>query len=1402
MIRMRKIDEYNGEPSKNKTYTTWQRAASEAYKDASNRSNVEDYRYLSEYSDTENAVYVNSSGDILFSVRGTANANDAATTWVPIAFSTLKTTDRYKRDVELAERVMKRYPNADITFTGHSMGGSIATLLGGKYNANVVAFNPGVGLLNETDGSPNSMITYKTYGDPVSNARSETGTTYYLTSSSLNKHSIDSMTTDEITGEFSNKDDAETFFNNMAGNAKILTPGNVASFALRQYMQKLETRLVERARKFFRLSDSEIEHLKKLVEFKLDPDVFLPEMNAQVETKLSSIRSKILTFFKNKITTTSAYEQVSQLDDELSNGLNELGDQLGVDVDIQRTPVDDFIPKPQDINRVAKTRDNTLAQIQEAEIPFDYRMQVELTNEMSELINLYRMKKAASEGKSLWEFYSKEDRLEVAQGKQGSMHRVMKDGELLSTWKRMGGKLTTEEIASINRMRPQTGSTLYNHFSVEEIQSMSAMEFPKFEQYVEKRIDFSKQKTFELIEKAQLPSQSKFKVKSALSGIYNGFKAAVAVPALGFLVAGAVTDALDKAFLDPMAHVDPSAHEAAKNAILSGTAGVSIVSIDKMHNLMANRLQNFLAGRTANLGVTPQQLEALKESQAEIGRIVEANRASLFGRDVLQEAVEGTVEEANVGVLSGAGLSGAMTTASAVASIAAGIFAGAEVQQAVAEQVYESLENTDKFGSEFSHRAGANITGAVTGGAVGGLTTSVVSSLANTGFAAAAGTIGAEATAGGIAFAAGEAALASTGVGAVLGLLIGGAAVLISCFDGTKELSEQNEKLEAITNRLGYYEDTQEKQMKEILDRTERSKRVINSLSDIKPLYASSSNKTTAEFMKAVNYDFYIDDQGYFHPFLHWQDPNRKRFEGLLEYNFLLQGGLYAPEDFPTCYGGSYYLFRKLCVPYIVRLDWVWLYHVLQVYYSRRGQTQDVDAEHFYGDYTSKRDYVAHVLNAYQNGKPGYYVESLSLKQKRDDLNLAKWRVKYWPTFYKTQAQFDYIDKLEKEIDDELNGEGEKRGIDDYNYARYLSDTAEAKVDMEDDLEALNRSADERIANDVVQHIINTFSNKSVPVYVSQKNRNALRYHPVLRDYAWGSKLYIDAPIPSKERNLKASYDILGDEYAEVFQHIKQKAYESVNTPYEKWRKDAMHTAVILNRLTAFSKNVRDQGGYLGDFQGTVEFNIRLLITNLDGVLNGDLKDIHAPPPRTMPTDDTRDHTNKIDSTSATQIVDVSKGGAQETVYTNNTSKGTKINKKKVDKIKKDTGKVDIDIHHEEIPELPECIQPPVDVVGNPEISDAIMNDVNDVFQSERNNIQEKINNSNAMRGVKRNSMAMNQEIAKRMKTTYGQSFRDVVETKTNVGKAMRKAKEFNEEVQARFKAAGEEGDRILNRGV
>jgi hypothetical protein len=1261
MIRMRKIDEHNGEPSKNKAYTTWQRAASAAYEDPSNRSNVGGYRYLPEYSDTENAVYVNNSGDILFSVRGTANANDAATTWVPIAFSTLKTTDRYKRDIELAERVMKQYPNANITFTGHSMGGSIATLLGGRYSANVVAFNPGVGLLNETDGSPNSMITYKTYGDPVSNARSETGTTYYLTSSSLNKHSIDSMTTDEITGEFSNKDDAETFFNNLAGNAKILTPGNVANFAITQYTKKLEARLVERARKFFRLSDSEIEHLKKLVDFKFDPDAFLPEMKAQVETKLSSIRSKVLTFLKDKITTTSAYEQVSQIDDELSNGLNELGDQLGVDVDIQRTPIDDFIPNSQDINRVERARDATVADILEGDFNFTDRIVADLTGEMSELIQFHRMKQAASEGKSLWEWLMKEDREDVRQGKAGSMERFVKDGELIDSWKRMGGKLTAEEIASLNKYRPTSGHASkpsFKFFSVEEVQTMSAMEFSKFEQYTEKRIDLSKQKTFELIEKSQTGFQSKFKLKSALSGIYNGFKAAVAVPALGFLIGGAVTDALDKAFLDPMAHVDPSAHEAAKNAILSGTSSVGIVSVEKMHNLMANRLQNFVAGRTANLGITPQQLEELNESKSFIGKVVEENRAKLFGRDVLQEAVEGTAEEANIGVVSGAGLSGAVTTASAVASIAAGIFAGAEVQHSVSEAVYKSLEDTDKSGSEFSHHAGANVVGAITGGAVGGLTTSAVSSLVSTGAAAATGTIAAEATAGGVAFAAGEAALAATGVGAILGLLIGGAAVLISCLDGTKELSEQNEKLEAITERLGGYEDIQEKQMHEILTRAAFAKSAVKSLSTLKPEYVSSSNKTTAEFMKAVNYDFYIDDQGYFHPFLHWDDPHRKPLNGLTEYTFLIQGGLYSLEDFPTCYGGSYYLFRKLCVPYIVKLDWVWLYHVLQAYYHRRMKFQERHnkisllpnnyAKDYYNDYISKRDYVAHTLNAFQNKRDGYYVESLSLKQKRDELNLANWRLHNFPLFFDSDAHKKYIAKLKKEIDDETSGPGEKLGIDDFNYARYLDMTTSAKVEMEKDLEALDRTADERLADDVVRHIMNTFSNKSVPVYVSQKNRNALRYHPVLREYAWGSKLYIDAPIPSKERNLNASYDILGDEYAEVFEHIRQKAYDSVNTPYEKWRKDAMHTAVILNRLTAFSKNVRDQGGYLGDFQGTVEFNIRLLITNLDGVLNGDLKDIHAPPRRTMPTDDTRNHTDKIDSTSDTQIVDVSKGGAQD----------------------------------------------------------------------------------------------------------------------------------------------------------
>ncbi len=95
-----------------------------------------------------------------------------------------------KRDFQYAEKfylkLKELYPGVQIEFTGHSLGGAIAQLMGAKYGHKTVTFNA-PGMLNCLDDigcasslKYNNIINYSVLNDYVGNFRAHVGDTYYI----------------------------------------------------------------------------------------------------------------------------------------------------------------------------------------------------------------------------------------------------------------------------------------------------------------------------------------------------------------------------------------------------------------------------------------------------------------------------------------------------------------------------------------------------------------------------------------------------------------------------------------------------------------------------------------------------------------------------------------------------------------------------------------------------------------------------------------------------------------------------------------------------------------------------------------------------------------------------------------------------------------------------------------------------------------------------------------------------------------------------------------------------------------------------------------------------------------------------------------------------------------------
>lgn len=133
-----------------------------------NRVDVDGFVYKPEYSNSTMAVY-EKNGNIVFAFRGTWSIKDLFTDF-KLAVGRLTSSRRFKQAEDDVRHTLRYFPkHTNIIFTGHSLGGSIATLMAIKYEELGYGFNIGVGIPEKVDRFRAEGVTlYAIEGDPIS----------------------------------------------------------------------------------------------------------------------------------------------------------------------------------------------------------------------------------------------------------------------------------------------------------------------------------------------------------------------------------------------------------------------------------------------------------------------------------------------------------------------------------------------------------------------------------------------------------------------------------------------------------------------------------------------------------------------------------------------------------------------------------------------------------------------------------------------------------------------------------------------------------------------------------------------------------------------------------------------------------------------------------------------------------------------------------------------------------------------------------------------------------------------------------------------------------------------------------------------------------------------------------
>ena len=145
------------------------KASSDVYEDLSKRNSIGKYQLIPNMSDEETSVYIDKNNKkLIVALRGTSNTNDVKGTWGKIAVSNLPKSKRFQADLDKVMFARKQLGSEyKITFTGHSLGGSLAVQMVKKFpSENAVIFNAGYGLGQNVKNL--NVKSYSVVGDAVS----------------------------------------------------------------------------------------------------------------------------------------------------------------------------------------------------------------------------------------------------------------------------------------------------------------------------------------------------------------------------------------------------------------------------------------------------------------------------------------------------------------------------------------------------------------------------------------------------------------------------------------------------------------------------------------------------------------------------------------------------------------------------------------------------------------------------------------------------------------------------------------------------------------------------------------------------------------------------------------------------------------------------------------------------------------------------------------------------------------------------------------------------------------------------------------------------------------------------------------------------------------------------------
>lgn len=139
------------------------------------------------------AFYKN--GKVVIAMRGTEK-EDKKDWQNDISMGMKKIPNQYADAQKFYEKVKKDFPNQEIVFTGHSLGGSLAQLMSNKTGHETVTFNA-YGVADLLQGNINDNLNIRNYGninDTVFNANidNQLGKTYMISNDNKNVNFITS----------------------------------------------------------------------------------------------------------------------------------------------------------------------------------------------------------------------------------------------------------------------------------------------------------------------------------------------------------------------------------------------------------------------------------------------------------------------------------------------------------------------------------------------------------------------------------------------------------------------------------------------------------------------------------------------------------------------------------------------------------------------------------------------------------------------------------------------------------------------------------------------------------------------------------------------------------------------------------------------------------------------------------------------------------------------------------------------------------------------------------------------------------------------------------------------------------------------------------------------------------